>query len=273
VRRLDSATLLATWERGLAEDPVGRGVLLLSALTGSPPDEVATWDLGRRDTVLAGLLRAAIGPVAWTCTVCDRCGERLDVPLDLSPVADAPLRPVGEVLTTSVDGAAVRFRLPTSDDLRGLPASLGPAAAALLARCIVDAPGDGAGGPEADRIDPDPGRDPDSDRDDCGGADDGGGAGAVGRRAGAAVIAAVEAALEAACPTGAVRVTVACPACGAPTSAALDLPVLVWAEVETRASTLLGEVHALARAYGWTEPDVLALSPERRAAYLELVGA
>jgi hypothetical protein len=178
------------------------------------------------------------------------------------------------VLTTSVDGAAVRFRLPTSDDLRGLPASLGPAAAALLARCIVDAPGDGAGGPEADRIDPDreracdPDPDPDPDRDDYGG-----GAGAVGRRAGAAVIAAVEAALEAACPTGAVRVTVACPACGAPTSAALDLPVLVWAEVETRASTLLGEVHALARAYGWTEPDVLALSPERRAAYLELVGA
>jgi hypothetical protein len=30
------------------------------------------------------------------------------------------------------------------------------------------------------------------------------------------------------------------------------------------------EVDALARAYGWREADILALSPARRAAYLEL---
>jgi hypothetical protein len=33
------------------------------------------------------------------------------------------------------------------------------------------------------------------------------------------------------------------------------------------------EVHALASHYGWTEPDVLALPPARRRAYLEMVGA
>jgi hypothetical protein len=31
-------------------------------------------------------------------------------------------------------------------------------------------------------------------------------------------------------------------------------------------------VHTLAAAYGWTEPEVLALSEPRRAAYLRLVG-
>jgi hypothetical protein len=34
---------------------------------------------------------------------------------------------------------------------------------------------------------------------------------------------------------------------------------------------VLGDVHELARAYGWSEPEVLALSPWRRAAYLALV--
>jgi hypothetical protein len=33
----------------------------------------------------------------------------------------------------------------------------------------------------------------------------------------------------------------------------------------------LHEVDLLARAYGWTEPEVLALSEARRAAYLRLV--
>ena len=34
---------------------------------------------------------------------------------------------------------------------------------------------------------------------------------------------------------------------------------------------LLGEVHELASAYGWREHDVLALSPWRRQAYLQMV--
>jgi hypothetical protein len=43
--------------------------------------------------------------------------------------------------------------------------------------------------------------------------------------------------------------------------------------MDARARALLAEVHSLARAYGWTEPEILALSPQRRAAYLEMAGA
>jgi hypothetical protein len=38
------------------------------------------------------------------------------------------------------------------------------------------------------------------------------------------------------------------------------------------ARSLLAEVHSLARAYGWTESEILALSPQRRSTYLEMVG-
>jgi hypothetical protein len=68
-------------------------------------------------------------------------------------------------------------------------------------------------------------------------------------------------------------VAVGCGECGALTAAALDVPALLWAEVEAQATRLLHDVHALARGYGWSEADVLALSPRRRAAYLELAGA
>ena len=51
-----------------------------------------------------------------------------------------------------------------------------------------------------------------------------------------------------------------------------DLDVaFVWAELRAHAQRLLREVDMLARAYGWTEPEVLALDGARRVAYLELV--
>ena len=37
------------------------------------------------------------------------------------------------------------------------------------------------------------------------------------------------------------------------------------------AKRLLGEVHQLARAYGWPEATILAMSSRRRHFYLELV--
>ncbi len=53
---------------------------------------------------------------------------------------------------------------------------------------------------------------------------------------------------------------------------ALDVGALLWERVAQAAPVLLGEVAALARAFGWTEPDVLALGETRRHAYLALAG-
>jgi hypothetical protein len=62
-----------------------------------------------------------------------------------------------------------------------------------------------------------------------------------------------------------------CPDCGDIAAAALDAPDLLWRHVETLAAALLRDVARLATAFGWREPDVLALSAHRRSAYLALV--
>lgn len=82
---------------------------------------------------------------------------------------------------------------------------------------------------------------------------------------------AVEAVLTAADPLAEVLAELVCPQCGAGFEADVDLGAFVWAEVDAAAQRLLHEVDLLARAYGWTEPEVLALSEARRAAYLRLV--
>ena len=74
-------------------------------------------------------------------------------------------------------------------------------------------------------------------------------------------------------PMAETRLALSCPACGSEWHEALDIARFVWAEIESRAKRLAGEVHALASAYGWTEAEILGLSGPRRSLYLGMVQA
>jgi hypothetical protein len=83
----------------------------------------------------------------------------------------------------------------------------------------------------------------------------------------------IERRLEALDPAADIALAVTCDACGHAWRASLDLGTSLWTEVAARAAAVFADVDRLARAYGWTEREVLALSPQRRAAYLELCPA
>jgi hypothetical protein len=61
-----------------------------------------------------------------------------------------------------------------------------------------------------------------------------------------------------------------CPECGHRWQEVFDINGFLWREIHAWAKRTLRDVHVLARAYGWTEPDALSLSPTRRQIYLEL---
>ena len=231
---LGSRELLAAWEAGSAQDPARRALTLLAVARGGPTAEAAAFDVGTRDVLLAGLLGLVAGGQVPACVDCPGCGVVLDVQVDVAAVAALPAHEPGTQLSVLVDGIEVPFRLPTTADLIALGGCPPDLAhAALLAACLGIAPGTA---PEPE------------------------------------VGAAVEAAMERAAPAGAVDLLVRCPDCGLDSSLPLDVPVLLWAEIEAQASALLRDVHALAISYGWTEADVLDLSPRRRAMYLALAG-
>jgi hypothetical protein len=160
-------------------------------------------------------------------------------------------RECGEKLEFNVDGRALmktgaavpeaeavaigerKFRLPTSRDLARI-ADAADGARSLLDLCLVA--GDAAAWSE-EEID------------------------AAGEQ------------LAAADPLAEVRLDFKCPACGEAFDESLDLATFLWSELEGRAKRLLLDVHLLARAYGWSEAEVLALSPVRRKFYLEMVEA
>ncbi|HMC91187.1 MAG TPA: hypothetical protein VKI45_01890 [Allosphingosinicella sp.] len=79
--------------------------------------------------------------------------------------------------------------------------------------------------------------------------------------------------LQALDPQADIRLDLACAECGARWTAPLFVEPFLWRELGAWARARFDEVDRLARAYGWREADILALSPQRRRTYLDLAAA
>ena len=68
----------------------------------------------------------------------------------------------------------------------------------------------------------------------------------------------------------ALLVSLACTACGEKWEVAFDPSSFLAEELGAEARRAMAEVASLARAYGWSEREILAMSAARRQGYLEL---
>ncbi len=245
---LSAATLLQAWERAGSEPPPWRSLrLLAAAFPERPADGWAEVPVGRRDAALLDLREAAFGGTLESVVACAGCGELLELSC---AVAELRAEPDGEPITTPLvvrrDGVEAVFRLPTTRDVLAVVArgdddagDVAEGARRLLARCLDAATHDGR--PVA--VDEMP----------------------------VALLAEVEERMEAADPQANVRLALTCPACGEPSQPAFDIGSYLWAEVDAWARRTLAEVHAIASAYGWSEPEILALTAARRELYLGMI--
>ncbi|WAZ19838.1 hypothetical protein STRCI_000915 [Streptomyces cinnabarinus] len=230
-----AAVLLATWEAGLAEAPAGRALLLhRTARPDLDGTALPALPVGRRESDLFALRRALFGDRMQVRLDCAACAADMEFDLDAGQFAP---RTDGQEVTISENGWEVAFRLPGVADLTAAARAADPRAA-LLARCLVTATHHGTAAPASSLPAP------------------------VQRR--------IADAVEAADPGADVTIDVACPDCGQATRAELDIASYLWTELDAWARDVLLDVHLLATAYGWSEPQILALSPLRRRYYLEL---
>ncbi len=72
-------------------------------------------------------------------------------------------------------------------------------------------------------------------------------------------------------PQGDIQLSLVCPKCDRRWDAVLDIASYLWSEINAWALRTLREIDVLATAYGWTETEILRLSPWRRQAYLEII--
>jgi hypothetical protein len=236
---LDSAALLAAWEAGRVLHPLDRALALLAAADpGARRGTLAALPLAERDRRLLALRASECGELA-VYVECPGCAERLELSLDADQLVPADELAPGATWEAHGGGASMTFRLPDSRDLAAAAAcaDVDDARRLLAARCVVEVTGAAADALPDEALD------------------------------------ALAARMDEVAPGTDVSLGLACPACSTAWEAPLDVPGFVWTEVGARARRLLREVHALARAYHWSEAEILALPPARRRAYLEMAEA
>jgi hypothetical protein len=244
MRSLSARELVELWEHGLGQDPVERALSLLAACSSDEREALARLSLGRRDARLLEVHERLFGPMLDAFAECPRCAERLEYSLSTRELLAPAEAPEGPELTLQVGDLALRLRLPDSLDLGAARACVDPEAARrlLLERCVLEAVGpDGAAVPP--------------------------------RSLPEATIAMVANRLAEADPQAEMQIDLTCSNCRHRWQVLLEIESFLWAKIHALARRLLGEVHLLAQAYGWSEGEILALGARRRQAYLDLIGA
>jgi hypothetical protein len=231
---ISAAATLDLWQSVEALRPVDRSLALASAVDPDAADDLAEVPLGRRDSRLLELHEQLAGRSLEAVSICPSCGSEAEFSLD-TPALLAGAALAAAPRPVESGSWVVEWRAPTSRDVEAA-AGAGDAASAervLLERCVLVRVGPAGELP-------------------------------------AEVRAAVARAMSEADPLAEILADIVCPSCESAFVADVDLGGFVWAELRARAFRLLREVDALARVYGWSETEVLALSARRRAAYLEL---
>ena len=245
MKSTDAAALLQAWEATQGEHLIRRGLALLAVAWPEVGSE--GWSrvpIGVRDASLLRLRDALFGAELETVAGCPECGERVESSFTTRDIqVEPPEPPSGDAsFQLCEQGCVVDYRLPTSEDVLGAvqcTSDLSAATQALLRRCVVAARRDGSA------LDP--------------------------AELPATVVTVLGAAMQQRDPGAELRIALTCPACQHFWSLTFDIVAYLWSEIDDWAQRLLADVFVLARACGWSERDILALSPTRRQTYLDMV--
>ncbi len=241
MRCISASDLLSAWEKALDCAPLDRGLALLSLCSDESPASLAQLGIGRRDARLLDLYAQLFGDTLEAFAECPVCAERLEYSLSAQDFAAQP-GPC-DALTLIADGFHLQLRVPTTEDLSAAArcADLEAARRCLIRSSILHAEYmeesvSSSAVPET-------------------------------------LTEQIEAALSIADPQSEIAINLSCIACAHTWQVLLDPERFLWAKISWLAKRLLQEVHALARAYGWPEAQILAMTARRREAYLELLEA
>ena len=244
---LTPALALTLFEDAAQLSPLDRAVRIAAASTGTSADTVADWPVDARDRTLIAARAAAFGRHADLVADCPACGTRTETCVDLADL----------LATTETDpwldwnGKRLALRTPTSRSIAAAAAT----GADLVATCVDLA--------DLSLPSTPPHRSSRAKSRDL----------KVENKVAWPDPTTIADRLLAARPLLDIRLALTCPDCSAAFAPRFDITACLWADITVSAGRLLNEVDTLARAYHWSEAEILALSPWRRAAYLDRLAA
>ncbi|RFM26931.1 T4 family baseplate hub assembly chaperone [Deminuibacter soli] len=238
--------LLAVWEDTTCRTYLEKILQLLYVTSGNPTAcTPVLWSIGERDARLLQLREWLFGSQLINLVHCPQCNELIEweTGTDTFRLQNWQQQPEVQLHSIATDDCVVHFRLPNSNDMLQVlyqEAYLDDASL-ILHNCITAAWHNG---------------------EPC-----------VAAQLPQTALDAVNAYMEDADRQADIRIQLTCPACEHQWQSHFDIVSYLWIEVDNAVKHLLQETAVLAMAFGWTEEAILALSPQRRQYYLQMIKA
>ncbi len=229
-----------SWYRGL--------LMLVPAFPDLSIGDLSSVALGTRNAYLFALRRALFGSTLAAGVLCDRCREPIEFELcvedvcSLDDIEGAPPS-AAQAKELSFDGVTLSVRAITSRDLSALsretPLALAEHALRKRSLAIVS--------PSAEVR-------------------------SIEDLSQEQLAVAIDA-LQEHDPYAETWLALSCQSCKHEWSSLLDIAGYLWAEISAVVQRVLDEVATIAQAFGWSEHEILKMSPSRREFYLAKSGA
>ena len=235
MRGLSASDIVRVWECGAAQHPLDRALTILAvADPGVGRAALSDLPLGERNRRLLAVRQSTFGGHLEALVACVSCGARVEIRVPASAIDARP----SSAVASSTDAPAPVRRLTSRDLAAATQCDNAESARVFLAARALDR--GVSDDPPTEHLT-------------------------------ASDVETIAERLHEIDPLAVCLLDVQCPECGAHWECELDAAEFLWVEIEAEALRVLRDVHTLASACGWHEADILAMSPLRRRAYLELV--
>lgn len=242
MQALSAQQILHLWDVGHHHHPIDRALMVLSAaMPDCSIDRLANLSIGQRDGYLLQLRGLTLGSRLESFAECPKCSEPLEFQLQIEDLLVDQSMVTEESGCCCMDDWEVQFRRLTSRDLATILgcSTVHAAQQQLIRQCVQAVHYQGQ--PRSISEFP------------------------------SALLVPLSEQLAAADPQAELLLDLTCPACRHDWQILFDIVTFFWTELNAQAKRILGEVHTLARSYGWREADILAMSSMRRQLYLDRV--
>jgi hypothetical protein len=243
MRPLNSSELLSVWEKGNKRSPTDKALLLLdTACSDGEPADPALLSIGERDARLLQIREWMFGSHLLNVSHCPSCGEHIEWVTEISDLrfnSTDKISPGPYYLQT--DAFTIQFRMPNSYDLTKLSSdrSYQSDPSKLLADCVLDVQHE-TGKYNTHEL-------PE------------------------AVYDVLDQQMSMQDPQANISMALNCPVCTHTWELQFDIVHYLWTEVDNWAKHILQDVAILASNFGWSEAEILQMSPQRRQLYLEMI--
>ena len=244
MRPVSASELLSIWEREMNQSLIQKTLILLcQASPEMTSDDVAKLNIGQRDAMLFQLREWMFGSRLINTTHCPKCNERIEWENEIGDlnILNKEVEQSKDEYSFKIENFNIRFRLPNTNDIQYYSDSNinNPDPKKILTNCILEV--------KNDKEDFDISDLPDN------------------------VLNALESQFEKEDPSADIRMLLTCPNCSNQWEAIFDIITYLWTEINSWAKNILQEVVFFARTLGWSEQEILSMSPKRRQMYLEIL--